>query len=133
MCRCFKGKRPTNLGVKEGKLAKVKSSPNCVSSQAPDSLHFITPLSYSGSHNDAIQKMKGLIELMSNTEIIEAKDDYLYAEFTTPLMGFCDDVEFYAAPGGVLHVRSCSRLGYSDLGTNRKRIESIRQKWTAFS
>jgi len=134
MCRCFRGKRPTNLGVKEGKLAKVKSSPNCVSSQAPesDNLHFIRPLSFSGSPSDAIQKLVNLIEGMKNTEVIETTDDYLHAEFTTALMGFCDDVEFFAAPSGVLHVRSCSRLGYSDLGVNRKRVEAIRRKWIAW-
>ena len=51
--------------------------------------------------------------------------EYLYAEFATPLMGFVDDVEFYC-DGKVIQVRSASRLGYSDLGVNRKRIEEIR-------
>ena len=59
--------------------------------------------------------------------IIDSEDNYLYAEFTSRLMGFVDDVEFlYDPDAGITHVRSASRLGYSDMGVNRKRIESIR-------
>jgi uncharacterized protein (DUF1499 family) len=44
-------------------------------------------------------------------------------------MGFVDDVEFLIEPNTqVIHVRSASRLGQSDLGVNRQRIEMIRAK-----
>ena len=56
-----------------------------------------------------------------------AEDGYLYAEFTSRLMRYVDDVEFLEdSTAGVIHVRSASRLGYTDLGANRKRIENIR-------
>jgi uncharacterized protein (DUF1499 family) len=67
---------------------------------------------------------------MERTNIITETDNYLYAEFTSKLMGFVDDVEFLLDDSAkVIHVRSASRLGQSDLGVNRKRIEAIREKF----
>ena len=66
---------------------------------------------------------------MERTTIIEETDNYLYAEFKSKLMGFVDDVEFYRDPAAnVVHVRSASRLGKSDAGVNRQRVEEIRGK-----
>lgn len=130
----FSGKRPATLGVKDGQLATCPSSPNCVSSQADkaDAEHYIEPIAYSGDAAGAIAQLKAVINGMERTQIIEASDDYIYAEFASSLMGFVDDVEFYAdAANGVIQVRSASRLGQSDLGVNRKRIDAIRQQFTA--
>ena len=129
----FSGTRPSNLGVNNGKLADCPNTPNCVSSQADtsDAEHYIQPIACSTSASDAIAKLQSIIESMERTEIITATDTYLYAEFTSALMGYVDDVEFYAdTTNSVIHVRSASRLGRSDLGVNRKRIEAIR---SAFS
>ncbi|NJN29297.1 MAG: DUF1499 domain-containing protein [Synechococcales cyanobacterium RM1_1_8] len=123
----FSGTRPSNLGVSNGQFnAPVPDSPNCVSSQAPasDREHYIAPLAIAGS--EAIAKLKTHIQALERTAIIEATDNYLYAEFTTKLMGYVDDVEFYADGSGSVQVRSASRLGKSDLGLNRQRIEAIR-------
>ena len=124
------GKRPTNLGVHEGRLRACPNSPNCVCSYDTDKEHGIEPLSFSGEATAAIARIKEMVEAMPLTEIIESSGDYIYAEFTTPTMGYVDDVEFYADPGAsVIHVRSASRLGKSDLGLNRKRVEEIRAKF----
>jgi uncharacterized protein (DUF1499 family) len=128
----FPGTRPDNLGVKDGKLATCPGSPNCVSSQAPasDSEHYIAPLAYSGDASTALATLKSIIQSTERTAIISESDNYLYAEFTSALMGFVDDVEFYLEPAaGVIHVRSASRLGQSDLGVNRKRVEAIRSQF----
>ena len=69
--------------------------------------------------------MREVLEAMERTTIIEQTDNYLYAEFKTPLMGYVDDVEFFHG-GNAIQVRSASRLGKSDLGLNRQRIETIR-------
>ena len=121
----FSGTRPTNLGVRDGQLAPLRSSPNSVSSQATDGAHAIAPLAVSGDPRVAWQKLRAVVDSMPRTHVVDSKQDYLYAEFSTPLMGFVDDVEFYF-DGAVIHVRSASRLGYSDLGVNRKRVEAIR-------
>jgi uncharacterized protein (DUF1499 family) len=76
--------------------------------------------------------LKSIIESTPRTSIVEERADYLYAEFTSMLIGYVDDVEFYFPPDEqVIHVRSASRLGYSDFGVNRKRIEDIRAKLAA--
>ena len=128
----FSGKQPQDLGVNNGQLKACPNTPNCVSSQAPDSdkEHAIAPFSYSGSATDAINRLKTIIEGMERSKINEVSDNYLYAEFSSKIMGFVDDVEFYAPPGeSVIHTRSAARLGKSDLGVNRKRTEEIRSQF----
>ncbi|ACB49404.1 DUF1499-containing protein [Crocosphaera subtropica ATCC 51142] len=120
----FSGTRPNNLGVKNGQLTACPGTPNCVNSQSSDPQSKIAPLPMI-----SITELKKIIESMERTTIIEETNDYLYAEFKTPLMGFVDDVEFYLdSDQNVIHVRSASRLGKSDLGVNRKRVEEIRSK-----
>lgn len=125
----FAGKRPTNIGVHSGQLAPCPSTPNCVNSQSQDAQNWIEPLNYDSTPAEAMANLKTVIQNMERTNILTETENYLYAEFTTKLMGFVDDVEFLLAPTAkVIHVRSASRLGESDLGVNRKRIETIRAK-----
>ena len=123
----FDWRRPANLGARDGRLAPCKRTPNCVSSQADpgDRQHYIAPLAFAGS----IGELRRAIEALPRVTVIRSEADYLYAEFRTPLMRYVDDVEFVKA-GSVLHVRSASRLGRSDLGLNRKRVEQIRRLLT---
>ena len=123
----FAGKKPAGIGIVSGKLAACPASPNCVSSFSQDAEHQIEPLAYTSSPAEAVAKLKGAIDSFGKTKIVTATDNYLYAEFTSALMGFVDDVEFLVDDAAkVIHVRSASRLGESDLGVNRKRIETIR-------
>ena len=120
----FTGERPSDLGVKDGKLKACPGTPNCVNSQSDDPQSKIEPLP-----TTSIAEIKGVVEGMEKTTIIEETDNYLYAEFQSKLMGYVDDVEFYVdRDANVTHVRSASRLGKSDLGVNRKRVEEIRSK-----
>ena len=132
----FSGTQPTDLGVNDGQLKPCPDTPNCVSSQAPadDKEHTIAPFSYTGSAKEAIARLRQIIEGMERSTINKVTDDYLYAEFSSKLMGFVDDVEFYAPPGElVIHTRTAARLGKSDLGVNRKRTEEIRAQFAAGS
>lgn len=127
----FAGKSPTNIGVNNGRLAACPATPNCVSSQAPtsDTQHAIAPLSFSSDAPTTMAKLKQAIAVMPRTNIIKETNDYLYVEFASKLMGFVDDVEFYLDnETKTIQVRSASRLGESDLGVNRQRIEEIRSK-----
>ena len=122
------GKRPNNLGVASRKLAPCPSSPNCVSSQA-EGKHYIKPLAFNSDPKIAWAKLRKILLSSEEVKLIEASDTYLYAECSTPIMGFVDDPEFYlSSEERVFHVRSASRLGYSDMGKNRKRVEQIRRK-----
>lgn len=129
----FSGRRPDNLGAVNGVLARCKSSPNCVSSQAEpqtDPGHYIEPLQAGSNPLLTWEALKRLLAELPRVNLVQDHDGYLYAEFSTPLMGFVDDVEFLLA-GEVIHVRSASRLGHSDLGVNRARVEAIRSKLSA--
>lgn len=126
----FAGKRPNNLGVSNGKLAPCPNSPNCVSSQSTDAGHKIAPLTFRSTPETAIANLKKIIESLPRTQIITESQDYLYVEFKSALLGFVDDVEFYLdRNANAIEVRSASRLGQSDLGVNRQRIETIRAKF----
>jgi uncharacterized protein (DUF1499 family) len=128
----FAGKRPSDLGVKDGRLKLAPRSPNAVSSQADDVQHKIAPLSYQTTPAQAMEALAKIIQATPRTRIVTRSDDYLYAEYESALMGYVDDVEFYLEPGSkLIQVRSASRLGHSDFGVNRARIEDIRRKLLA--
>jgi uncharacterized protein (DUF1499 family) len=125
--------RPTNLGAARGKLAPCPDSPNCVCSQEPAvSSHYIAPLAFKSSPAAALGKLKTALGRMKRVTVVEASDDYVYAEFRTAVLRFVDDVEFVIDPGTkLIHVRSASRVGRSDLGVNRRRVEEIRARFEA--
>ncbi len=126
------GKPPANLGAKNGTLAPVINKPNNVSSQADvnDRAHYVAPLKFTGDAAATFQKLVKLVQAQPRAKVITQDGKYLRAEFSTPLIGFVDDVEFLLAPEQTLiHVRSAARLGYSDLGVNRKRVESLRAQF----
>lgn len=126
------GKRPSDLGVRDGKLKPAPSSPNCVNSQAQDPTHAIAPLAYRTTPEAALKTIAEIVRATPRTRIVSQTNDYLYAEYESALMGFIDDVEFWLPAGDrIVHVRSASRVGYSDLGVNRKRIEDVRQRLSA--
>jgi uncharacterized protein (DUF1499 family) len=128
----FSGTRPSDLGVTNGRLKPAPGSPNAVSSQAQDAAHAIAPLTYNSSRERAMDAVVRIIEATPRTRIVSRTQDYLYAEYQSALMGFVDDVEFWFEPNSKLvQVRSASRLGYSDFGVNRARIEEIRRKLAA--
>jgi uncharacterized protein (DUF1499 family) len=122
----FSGPRPSDLGVKDGQLKACPGSPNCVSSQSRDAEHSIAPIATTNP-KATLDRIAALIKADDSAKIITCADDYINAEYTSALMGFVDDVEFWAnADADQIEVRSASRLGESDLGVNRKRIEAIR-------
>ena len=124
------GKRPANLGITNGTLSACPSSPNCVSSQSTDESHYIAPIRYNGTLTQARNAIISVINSMDRTRIVTNKRNYLHAEFTSALFRFVDDVEFYFDDGEkIVHLKSASRVGYSDFGVNRERIETIRTRF----
>lgn len=121
------GTRPENLGVKDGKLASCPASPNCVVSQDADAEHDIAPIAYTTDLETARKHLIDILGVVPRTQIVQQQDDYILAESESRLMGFVDDTEFYLPKGEkVIHARAAARLGESDLGVNRRRIEQIR-------
>lgn len=115
------GQRPTDIGVHNGALIACPDSPNCVCSCETRDSHSVDPI------QGNMDQIRRAIAEIPRTYIVRDDGNYLHVEFTTRLMRFVDDVEFHApADEAVVHVRSASRLGHSDLGVNRERVESIR-------
>lgn len=126
------GSPPTDLGVRNGRLAPCPDSPNCVSSQADNETHRIAPLTYSGPPESLLRELTGILESNPGAEIVEAREGYVRAEFRSRILGFVDDAEFmWQSPGRTIEVRSASRLGYGDFGVNRERIEHLRSALTS--
>ena len=115
------------VGANHGHLEACPSSPNCVVSQDGDEEHTIDPITYSGDRADAKETLLKVLSVVPRTEVIDRTDNYIKAESTSRIFKFVDDVEFYFPEDeNVIHVRSASRVGESDLGVNRRRIEQIR-------
>jgi uncharacterized protein (DUF1499 family) len=110
-------------------LEPCPSSPNCVSSQAPESdhQHYIAPFRFSGNPAAAWQRLKAAVQAEKRVSVVVEQGNYLHVEMRSLMFRFVDDVEFsLAASADLIHVRSASRVGYSDFGVNRKRVERIR-------
>ncbi len=136
----LKGHAPENLGVRDGRLMPPSRTPNSVSSQAGlhDAQRYavdyarIDPLRFNGDSAAALQRLLRIVADVPGAQVIEAKPDYLYVQFTTRWLKFVDDAEFWLAPAeGVIHVRSASRIGRKDFGANRARIEAVRARFAA--
>ena len=130
----MRGRPPGDMGVHDGKLKPPSNTANSVSSQArlwPDhpqrEAAYIEPLAWVGDGPATMVRLRDIVAAMPGARIVTWRDDYLYAQFTSRVMKYTDDVEFWLDPAaGVVHVRSASRLGQRDLGVNRARVESIR-------
>ena len=124
-------KRPTNLGVKDGRLAACPASPNCVCTQADDVEHRIDAIRFTGSKAEAMAKLKRAVATLPRTAIVAESMDYLHVECTSLIFRFVDDVEFWIdEPNQTIQFRSASRVGHSDFGVNRKRMEALRRAFT---
>lgn len=109
------------------RFAPCPESPNCVSSYADDETHAIDPLPL--PPEAAISVLEEVIRSFPRTEIVVVDGDYLHATFTSRIFRFVDDVELRInREAGVVHVRSASRVGYGDMGVNRRRVEAIRSR-----
>lgn len=119
-------RRPKTLGMREGRLAACPDSPNCVSTQADREHQRMDSIPLTIDAADALAVLKRVVLSMPRSQIITADEYYVHAEFTSALFRFVDDVEFFIDPEQrVIHFRSASRAGHSDLGVNRKRMQSL--------
>ncbi len=133
----FSGKAPSHLGVRDGRFKPPSKTPNSVSSQArlwPDSAQHetaqIAPLALIKNDGAAtLMALQAIAEVMPGAKVVEARADYLYVQFSTRLMGYTDDAEFWFDSGAqVVQLRSASRVGRKDFDVNRARIEAMRAR-----
>ena len=118
-------RRPTDLGLHDGRLRACPNKPNCVNSQSDDPAHVIEPILYEGSRDSARDRLLRVLADDRRATVIAEDPDYVHAEYQAAI--FIDDVEFYLPDDADrIHVRSASRVGHSDMGANRRRVEAIR-------
>lgn len=114
------------LGVTDGKLAPISKKPNNVSTQTDVDEKRVTPWPFKGSQEETMAAIKAAVNTYGGATVQTETADYLYVIFTTSLMKYHDDAEFWLdAENQVVHFRSASRAGYSDMGLNRKRFDAL--------
>lgn len=119
------------IGIIDRKFHPCPKSPNCVSTQSTDEKHRMEPIQYSSTVDEAKVKIKNIITSFKRTKLITETDNYLHFEFRTATFKFVDDVEFYLDDKEkLIHFRSAARLGWSDMGVNRKRMGKIRELYS---
>lgn len=119
----------SSIGVEAGRLSPCKESDNCVSSQSfpEDKLHYAEVIKYSEYLEQPMEHLNVIITTMPGCKVTEQSKLYLRAECTSKLLKFKDDLELLISPENhSIDFRSASRVGQSDFGVNRKRIEEIR-------
>jgi uncharacterized protein (DUF1499 family) len=117
---------PPKVQLVDGKLRPCPNSPNCVSSEGDRASSRVEPLTFQDSPEKAWDNLRETLREMGG-KIQEEHDGFLWATFTSRVFRFVDDVEFrMVSTDGMIHVRSGSRVGYSDLGVNRRRVEKLR-------
>lgn len=123
----FSGSASAAISISSDRLEPCPSSPNCVVSVNGDEEHQIDPITYNSDRATAKETLLKVLSVVPRTEVIDSTDNYIHAESTSRIFKFVDDVEFYFPEDeNVIHLRSASRVGESDLGVNRRRMEQIR-------
>ncbi|MFN3714195.1 MAG: DUF1499 domain-containing protein [Alcanivoracaceae bacterium] len=117
-----------SMQVQAEQLPDCPDTPNCVSSQASSAERRVDPLPGGDNADDARERLIQVLDSLPRVTWRELSERLIRAEFTTRLLRFTDDVEFRIADDGLIHVRSASRMGYSDLGANRARVEDLRRR-----
>lgn len=127
LTRWLSSRRIGTIGLIEGRLYPCPDRPNCVSSQGTGT-QAIEPFRCDGQSTQAWNCLIDVVRQFPRCRIITQTENYLHVEARTRIFGFVDDVEFLLKDD-CIHVRSASRIGYSDLGTNRRRVEAIRREF----
>jgi uncharacterized protein (DUF1499 family) len=115
------GKVPLTIGH----FVSCPEKPNCVSSKNSNVENTIEPIYYEGTYENAKKNLLLAIKTFESAYIKKELDKFIHVEFTSNIFRFIDDVEFYLIEPGVIHFRSASRIGHSDLGVNRRRMKRI--------
>ena len=115
-----------------GALLPCPAAPHCVSSIDQDADHHVDPLIFRGPAAQARAQLIQALKSLPRTQIVDEQAGYVSAEAHSTVMRFVDDVQCQIKPaaaggGGIIEVRSSSRVGYYDFGANRERVESLRK------
>jgi uncharacterized protein (DUF1499 family) len=123
------GKRPDAIGIGPSGLSGCPKSPNCVSSEAKDERHAIASFRLKGDSNASWPLIQNQVDSMPGWTVVTKTDNYIHVECKSRIFRFIDDLELYFnLSNGIISIRSASRIGYSDFGANRRRVELLRSE-----
>jgi len=123
------GQKPQDLGLYDGAFSPCPSSPNCISSEAKNNNQYINFFTININHGNSWQAIHDTVSALKKTKIITFDNNYLHAESASNFFGFVDDIQLHLRKNGqFVAIKSAARLGHSDFGVNRKRIEHLRQQ-----
>lgn len=121
---------PRTIGVTNGSLARLPRTPNAISSQTSDIQKKVDPLPFNQNLGESKNSLKIILQAFEGMEIISEAKNYIHAVSTSKTMRFHDDIEFFFDERSkVIHFRSASRIGYSDMNANKKRYELLRKEY----
>jgi len=124
----------SEAGLVDGKLRPCPSSPNCVCSQESDPSHRVEPWPFSDEPEAARERLLAALKSLPRMELLSSEPRYLHATFTSAIFRWVDDVELLIdEEARLVHVRSASRSGWSDLGVNRRRARDLRATFESAS
>ena len=115
------GSKPGSIG----QFIDCPDKPNCISSKSMISAHMLSPIKYKGTKLEAKETLLKVLESMPRIRVSTNTENFLHVEFTSKIFRFVDDVEFYFDESEMIHFRSASRVGQSDMGVNRDRMNEI--------
>jgi uncharacterized protein (DUF1499 family) len=123
--------RPHSIGLVKDRLTECSQSPNCVSSQTTQNAKRIAPINTNETPELAWLMLRAVVGNMSQAKLITEDERYRHYQFTSPLMGFIDDIELlFDHTNKLIHVKSASRVGKSDIGANRNRVALLSERLT---
>ena len=115
------GSKPGSIG----QFIDCPDKPNCISSKSMISTHMLSPIKHKGTKLEAKEALLKVLESMPRIRVATNTENFLHVEFTSKIFRFVDDVEFYFDEPEMIHFRSASRVGQSDMGVNRDRMNEI--------
>ena len=120
-------KENSSPGIAKEKLQACPNKPNCINTEFPDdTAHYLPPLDFPGNKTDQVMALARTIILEMGGEIVNEDKTYLAATFTSTIFRFVDDFEIRKDDLSLkLHIRSASRVGYSDFGANKRRVKKF--------
>lgn len=134
-----KGDKPLihSSQTEQNQLPPCPDTPNCINTEFPDKLsQYLRPISFPAEKSQQIIPLVKETIINMGGEIIEQDNAfnnsyYLHATFTSAFFKFVDDFEIRIDNiTHKLHIRSASRIGYSDFGANKRRVEKFSKQFS---
>ena len=113
--------------VESGQLALSPKSARCISSRHENPNRRMIPMTYDGlALDEAKTILFEVLHTIPKMTVVKDEGAYVKAEAKTLVAEFFHDVEFFFDDEAKeIHFRSASRIGITDFGANKRRMQSV--------